>query len=80
MTPNDILKQAFVTALEITEAQVTDDLGYNQIPEWDSTAHMLLIAELEAQFDIMLETDDIIDMSSVQKAKEILSKYEVNFS
>lgn len=80
MNANETLIQAFVSALEITQAQVTDELGYNQIPEWDSTAHMLLIAELEAQFDIMLETDDIIDMSSVAKAKEILAKYGVSFS
>ena len=80
MTSNDILKQAFVTALEISETQITDELGYNQIPEWDSTAHMLLVSEIEMQFDIMLETDDIIDMSSVKKAKEILTKYDVSFS
>jgi hypothetical protein len=27
----------------------------------------------------MLDTDDIIDMSSFAKAKEILTKYDVNF-
>lgn len=80
MTANTTLKQAFVTALEISEDQVVDSLGYNKVPEWDSTAHMLLIAELEAQFDVMLETDDIIDMSSVLKAREILTKYGVEFS
>jgi acyl carrier protein len=40
---------------------------------------MILIAELEDQFDVMLDTDDIIDMSSVGKAKEILGKYELSF-
>lgn len=69
------LKQAFVTALAIDEAQVTDELTYNTIPEWDSTAHMMLIAEIENQFDVMLDTDDIINMSSFAKAKTIVSKY-----
>ena len=36
---------------------------------------MALVAEIEAAFDIMLETDDIIDMSSFAKAKEIVAKY-----
>jgi acyl carrier protein len=54
-----------------------DDLEYNSIAQWDSVAHMALIAVLEERFDIMLDTDDIIDMSSVAKAKEILAKYEV---
>ncbi len=71
------LKQSFATALGIDLAQVSDELTYNTILQWDSTAHMILIAELENQFNIMLDTDDIIDMSSVAKAKEILAKYDI---
>lgn len=73
------LTQAFVTALGIEQAQVTDDLQYNTIVQWDSTAHMILIAELETTFDVMLDTDDIIDMSSVAQAKRILAKHEIAF-
>ena len=73
------LKQAFVNALNIETTQVTDALTYNEIAEWDSTAHMILIAELEDEFDVMLDTDDIIDMSSFAQAKHILSKYDVAF-
>ncbi len=73
------LIQCFADSLGITAAQVTDELTYNTIPQWDSVAHMTLIAALEDAFDIMLDTDDIIDMSSVGKAKEILARYEVSF-
>lgn len=73
------LTAAFVEALQIDTAQVVDTLEYNTIKEWDSVAHMSLVAALEEQFDIMLDTDDIIDMSSVAKAKEILGKYDVSF-
>lgn len=74
---SDALTTAFANALNIDPSQISEDLAYNSIPEWDSTAHMVLIAELEGQFDIMLDTDDIIDMSSVAKAREILAKYDV---
>jgi hypothetical protein len=40
---------------------------------------MSLMAALETEFDIMMETDDIIDFSSYAKGMEILSKYEVQF-
>ncbi|MCU7554991.1 acyl carrier protein [Alteromonas sp. ASW11-19] len=80
MTNEKKLTQAFVSALSIDEAQVVDSLQYNTIKEWDSTAHMVLIAELEDAFDVMLDTDDIIDMSSVAKAKTILQRYDVEFS
>lgn len=73
------LVEAFSTALGISAEAVKDELIYNTIPEWDSTAHMILIAELEDKFDIMLDTDDIIDMSSVAQAKSILSKYDIEF-
>ncbi|MCU4674753.1 acyl carrier protein [Catenovulum sp. 2E275] len=73
------LKTAFVTALGIEDSEVTDSLAYSEHAKWDSTAHMVLIAEIESQFEIMLDTDDIIDMSSFAKAKEILAKYELEF-
>lgn len=72
---NEKLIQVFATALTIDSQRITPDLAYGAIPEWDSTAHMILVAEIEAQFDVMLDTDDIIDMSSVAKADEILAKY-----
>lgn len=71
------LKKVFATSLGIDESLVTDELKYNSIPEWDSVAHMSLVAAIEDEFDIMLDTDDIIDMSSFKKAKEILAKYGV---
>lgn len=74
------LQQAFATALAVDLSLIHDDLAYNSIPQWDSTAHMLLIAELENSFQLMLDTDDIIDMSSVTKAREILAKHGVAFA
>ncbi len=47
------------------------------IPAWDSIGHMSLVAALEEAFDIMMDTDDIIDLSSYEKGKEILKKYDI---
>ena len=71
------LKVVFAEALGLPAEKITDDLTYNSIKEWDSTAHMILVAALEDTFDVMLDTDDIIDMSSVAKAREILKKYDI---
>ena len=73
------LKKIFAESLGINENLVTDDLAYNMIPEWDSVAHMALVAEIDDQFDIMLDTDDVLDLSSFAKAKEILQKYDITF-
>lgn len=71
------LKEVFSQALEIPANEITDELAYSQHKKWDSTAHMILVAEIESVFDIMLDTDDIIDMSSFAKAKEIIAKYDI---
>ena len=69
------LKKVFSESLGIDKNQVVDDLEYNTIQEWDSVGHMSLIAAIEEEFDIMIETDDIIDMSSFKIAKKIVAKY-----
>lgn len=67
--------KAFIEALEVTEDQLPG-LQYQGIITWDSVGHMTLIAALEDTFDIMLDTDDVIDLSSYEKGKEILEKDE----
>ena len=70
---------AFIETLEITKEQL-EGLEYQQIPSWDSVGHMGLVAAIEDAFDIMMDTDDIIDLSSYEKGKEILSKnYNIEF-
>ncbi len=70
---------AFVETFEITPEQ-TKGLAYTGITAWDSVGHMTLVAALEDAFDIMMDTDDIIDFSSFEKGMEILNeKYNVEF-
>lgn len=69
---------AFIEALGVDEAKLAG-LTYQSILEWDSVGHMSLVASIEDAFDIMMETDDIIDLSSYEKGKEILAKYDIEF-
>ena len=72
--------EAFTSTFEIGEDQLAG-LKYQDIEAWDSVGHMSLMAALEDAFDIMLDTDDIIDFNSYEKGKEILAKddYGVQF-
>ena len=67
--------KAFTETFEITEDKLPG-LKYQDIAAWDSVGHMTLIAALEDAFDIMMDTDDVIDLSSYEKGKEILQKEE----
>ncbi len=71
--------QAFIESLEVSEEQIAG-LEYQGIEAWDSVGHMSLIAAIEDAFDIMMDTDDIIDLNSYEKGKEILSSnYGIEF-
>ena len=78
MSNLDILKNTFVDVIGIDPACDFNSLVYGSTVGWDSVAHMALIAAIEGVFDIMLPTDDVIDMSSFSKAREIVAKHGVS--
>ncbi len=68
--------KAFTETFEITKEQ-TNGLKYQDIQAWDSVGHMGLVAAIEDAFNIMLDPDDIVDLSSFEKGIEILKKYNI---
>ena len=77
MTNLEIYKKCFMEAFELSDEEGIESLEYQSIQLWDSVGHMGLMALLEENFDIMLDTDDIIDFASYVKGMEILTKYDV---
>lgn len=71
--------QCFKNALDLTDESLIRSLNYRD-ETWDSVAHMVLMSEIETAFDIMLDTDDVIDFSSFQKGIEILRKYNIEIA
>lgn len=74
----DRIKTVFRDTFGLTAEVDIEALTYRGIEAWDSVGHMQLVAALETEFDVMLETDDIIDMSSFDKAVEILAGHGVH--
>ncbi len=72
------LKKTFSESLELPVELVNDELSYGS-KSWDSIAHLALVASIETEFDIMLTSEDVIDMSSFKIAREILNKYDIKF-
>lgn len=76
----DKLKQyneVFMESLDVSDDMLGSELVYQSVENWDSVGHMQLIAALEDTFDIMMDTDDIIDFNSYEMGKNILKKYDV---
>ena len=78
---NNIQKyeQLLSECFEIARNQLKG-LKYQDVAAWDSVGHMAMISAIEEAFDLMMETDDIIDFSSYEKGLDILEKkYHVQF-
>lgn len=76
MTNLDKYENAFIESFNVDKENLAG-LEYQMVSGWDSIGHMSLIAILEDEFDIMMDTDDIIDFSSFEKGKDIILKYDV---
>lgn len=80
MNNAETYKKCFLTAFNLEESVDVENLKYQDIEEWDSVGHMGLVSSLEEAFNIMLDIEDVIDLSSFSKGKEILKdKYDVQF-
>lgn len=71
------LQQVISKAFGIPATDITDELEYQSIPEWDSVSHLVLVTELEAAYGITIELEDVLTMGSVGKIKEMLEKYNL---
>lgn len=72
------LRMVFSEALGVPPSEINDEVAYDKSKGWDSVAHLALVAALESAFGIMLDTEDVVDMSSYGKSKEILGRYGVH--
>ena len=79
MTNTEKYMNIFMETFEISKEEAKN-LEYQGISAWDSVGHMNLVSTIEDRFDIMMDTEDIIDFSSFEKGMEILAeKYGVEF-
>ncbi len=64
--------------LLIDESKVVDSLKRADLESWDSMTHLILISELEQNFNITFNDDDIASIASILDLKTTLKKYNVN--
>jgi acyl carrier protein len=73
MTDDQKLQDCFKNALG-TAAAGDEHLAFGSAG-WDSVAHIALVSELETVFGIELSPEDITELTSYAKAKEILGRH-----
>jgi acyl carrier protein len=68
------LADVFRRALDIPSDVDVTTLAYGKDERWDSIGHMVLVAEIEDAYGVLLDTEDVIGLSSFQAAVELLER------
>lgn len=68
---------AFVEVFGVEESALNNNFNKDSVDGWDSVHQLNIIALLEESFDIMLDPEDIMELTSYEKGKELMAKYEV---
>jgi len=69
--------KVFVECFSVNESDLNEGFTYQCVPSWDSVGHMGMIAALEETFNIMMDTEDIIEFGSYTIGIEKLKKYGI---
>lgn len=77
MTNIEKYNQAFVEVFSVEESALGSNFNKDSVDSWDSVHQLNIIALLEESFDIMLDPEDIMELTSYEKGKELMAKYDV---
>lgn len=77
MTNIEKLNAIFTRVFACQESELGASFTKENIGLWDSVHQLSITTQLEDEFDIMLDVEDIIACDSYESAKAILAKYEI---
>lgn len=67
-----VLKELFLDIFDIEGAEYSDDLTYEDTPDWDSLGHMKMVAALTESFGVEFDIEEVMAMESVAHIKRIV--------
>ena len=80
MTNLEKLNQIFCEVYLVEETALNEDFVNTNVETWDSIHQLSMVASIEEAFDLMMDAEDILEMTSYVNVKNLLtSKYEIAF-
>jgi acyl carrier protein len=61
---------------QVLKTDVDDNTSQNTCASWDSLHHLNLIIELETEFDVSFEPEEIAQMKSISDIEKFLGKHQ----
>lgn len=77
MTNLEKLKSIFCEVFNVEESALDSGFDKCNIECWDSVRQLSLSTAVEDEFDIMLDAEDILEFTSYDNVKKVLTKYEI---
>lgn len=77
MTNLEKLNSIFCEVFSVDASALGADFDKNSVEGWDSVHQLSLTSAVEDEFDIMLDAEDILECTSYENVKTILTKYEI---
>jgi acyl carrier protein len=69
---SDRLLDLFAMTLSVDARLLSEDSSPENTASWDSVSNMMLVAGIEDEFGIELNTDEITQMTTIGSARKIL--------
>ena len=80
MTNLEKLNQIFCEVYSVEESALNEEFINTNVETWDSIHQLSMVAAIEETFDLMMDAEDILEMTSYENVKKLLAdKYEVMF-
>lgn len=80
MTNLEKLNQIFCEVYSVEESALNEEFINTNVETWDSIHQLSMVAAIEEAFDLMMDAEDILEMTSYENVKKLLtSKYEIAF-
>jgi acyl carrier protein len=76
---NKQLAKKLASVFRIRESDINLALTQQDVSNWDSLTQMDLVISLEQEYDIVLDIDDIVKMTSVSHIVDVLRSKGVIF-
>ena len=64
--------------LNIDPSQISDETTQDDIENWDSLNSLLIIDEIEREFNIKISINEIIEINQVADIRQILKRHNVD--
>lgn len=68
------LRNFLATQFGVDESDISEDLSFGDLPQWDSLGHMSLMAAIEEKFGVEVNADAIADLVNFKAILAFITK------